>query len=268
MEISAIISSGLLELYATGAATESEVATVEQWIADYPEVRAELDSIEKLMESYAFAYAMAPTPGLKTNILDTVFPQASQVVPVQTLSFSQEKRYAHISPVWKYLAAASILLLMGSVVLNFTWYNRLQKTEFAYTSSKTELASMHNRMEGMDEDMQVVKNKYSMPVALQGLAAAPEAAAKVFWMKNSGEVYIDPSNLPAIPAGMQYQLWGIVDGKPVDAGLIITTTADKKYRIQKMKSFGKSKVEAFAVTLETAGGNPTPKGDMYVMGKM
>ena len=75
----------------------------------------------------------------------------------------------------------------------------------------------------------------------------------------------DPSNLPAIPAGMQYQLWGIVDGKPVDAGLIITTTADKKYRIQKMKSFGKSKVEAFAVTLETAGGNPTPKGDMYAV---
>jgi anti-sigma-K factor RskA len=85
-------------------------------------------------------------------------------------------------------------------------------------------------------------------------------------MKNTGEVYIDPSNLPEAPAGKQYQLWAIVDGKPVDGGMIITTKKDNKYRIQKMKTFGKA--EAFAVTLETEGGNPTPKGDMYVLGKM
>ena len=85
-------------------------------------------------------------------------------------------------------------------------------------------------------------------------------------MKNTGEVYIDPSNLPEAPSGKQYQLWAIVDGKPVDGGLIISTKKGDKYQIQKMKTFGKA--EAFAVTLETTGGNPTPKGDMYVMGKM
>lgn len=84
-------------------------------------------------------------------------------------------------------------------------------------------------------------------------------------MKNTGEVYIDPGNLPEAPEGMQYQLWGIVDGKPVDAGMIVTKKGNK-YRMQKMKTFGKA--EAFAVTLETMGGNPTPKGQMYVMGKM
>ena len=111
-------------------------------------------------------------------------------------------------------------------------------------------------------------NKYSQPVSLDGLPAAPEAAAKIFWMKNTGEVYIDASNLPEAPAGMQYQVWGIVDGKPVDGGMIITTKNEDKFRIHKMKSFGNLKVQAFAVTLETTGGNPTPKGDMYVMGKM
>ena len=82
-------------------------------------------------------------------------------------------------------------------------------------------------------------------------------------MKNTGEVFIDPSNLPDVPKGMQYQLWAIVDGKPVDGGLI---KSDNKSHIQKMKSFGRA--EAFAVTLETEGGNPTPKGNMYVMGKI
>ena len=33
-----------------------------------------------------------------------------------------------------------------------------------------------------------------------------------------------------------------------------------------MKSFGKA--QAFAITLETEGGNPTPKGTMFVMGEI
>ena len=120
----------------------------------------------------------------------------------------------------------------------------------------------------MKNDLSVVQSRYSEPVALRGLAAAPEAAAKIFWMKNTGEVYIDPSNLPEAPEGKQYQLWGIVDGKPVDGGLIISSKKGNQYRIQKMKVFSNVKVQAFAVTLENAGGNPTPKGEMYVMGQM
>src|SRR6185436_617185 len=111
--------------------------------------------------------------------------------------------------------------------------------------------SLEEEKKIMDEGMQVVQSKYSIPVALKGMEASPGAAAKIFWMQNTGEVFIDPSNLPEAPAGKQYQLWGIVDGKPVDGGMILTSSKDKKYRIQKMKTFGKA--EAFAITLETEG---------------
>jgi len=67
------------------------------------------------------------------------------------------------------------------------------------------------------------------------------------------------------PKGMQYQLWGMVDGKPVDGGLI-TSKDGKTYSIQKMKTFGRA--QAFAITLETEGGHPQPKGTMYVMGNI
>ena len=60
-------------------------------------------------------------------------------------------------------------------------------------------------------------DKHALPVVLNGTPKSPEALAKIFWMKNTGQVYIDPSNLPAVPEGKQYQLWAIVDGKPVDA---------------------------------------------------
>jgi anti-sigma-K factor RskA len=68
-----------------------------------------------------------------------------------------------------------------------------------------------------------------------------------------------------VPTGKQYQLWAIVDGKPVDAGMIATKKGI--YHIQKMKSFGS--VQAFAITLEKAGGSPIPTMDeMIVQAKM
>ena len=80
-------------------------------------------------------------------------------------------------------------------------------------------------------------------------------------------LHLAPSGLPETPVGMQYQLWAIIDGKPVDAGMILSNSSGDKYHIQKMKSFGKA--EAFAITLETQGGNATPTMDkMYVIAKV
>ena len=167
---------------------------------------------------------------------------------------------------WKLLAAASVILLIGSSILNVIYYNKYTEANDAYSSANNELAIKEKQLQETDRNISVIQNKYSVPVALNGLQASPQAAAKVFWMKNTGDVYIDASNLPEAPTGMQYQLWGIVDGKPVDGGMILTTKTGKTYNMQKMKNFGHA--EAFAVTLETKGGNPQPKGDMYVMGKL
>lgn len=65
---------------------------------------------------------------------------------------------------------------------------------------------------------------------------------------------------PLFPFG-QYQLWAIVDCKPVDAGMI--STEKGVYHIQKMRSFGKA--QAFAITLEKADGSPTPTMDQMIV---
>ena len=249
-------------MHVTGIASAAESAQVLKWAMQYPEVKDELIEIEKSMEWYAMDHAIEPSAAVKQLILQKVTDNSIQQ------NNSSPSKVVAISSFWKYAAAASVILLLGSAALNLVYFNKLQKTTTAYEQTKQELIAVNESLSGMNEDMSVVTNKYSQPVSLEGLPAAPDAAAKIFWMKNTGEVYIDPSNLPDAPTGMQYQLWGIVDGKSVDAGLIITTKNENKFRIQKMKGFGKIKVEAFAVTLETAGGNSSPKGEMYVMGKM
>ena len=170
-----------------------------------------------------------------------------------------------MSPLRNIAAAAAVLLLIGSSVLNFFYYNKYQDVSGKYAESQQQIASLNQHLTEVDKDMSIIQSKYSEPVSLKGLEAAPEAAAKIFWMKNTGEVYVDPTNMPMAPAGKQYQLWAIVDGKPVDAGMI-TSKDGKKYSIQKMKTFGKA--QAFAITLETEVGNTQPKGVMFVMGEI
>jgi anti-sigma-K factor RskA len=266
LETQDIISSGLLELYATGIASEAEIREVEQWVAEHPAVAAELKEIIASMEVYVHAHAQPPAAGVKEKIfLHINAAENGKIIAIDTLTNTGAKVF-ETKHFWKIAAAASIILLIGSIALNIITYNRYSEADRNLFVARQTLGTLEEKNKIMEAGMDVVQSKYSVPVSLKGQVAAPDAAAKVFWMQNTGEVFIDPNNLPEAPQGKQYQLWGFVDGKPVDGGLILTSKKGDKYIIQKMKNFGR--VEAFAVTLEPEKGNPTPKGPIYVMGKM
>lgn len=277
MEAKEIISSGLLELYATGLTSANEAILVEKYVAAYPEVADELSGIINSLETYANSFAVQPDASVKDKIFSRIDKESTNKMFSSTATFIDDSKnnlhkngesgkVATIGSYWKFIAAASIILLVGSIALNIAFYNKGVDSAKALQQNQQELAGLKEETKLMEGDMQVVQNKYSRPVSLRGLEAAPNAAAKIFWIENTGELYIDPSNLPDAPTGKQYQLWGFVDGKPVDAGMIQTVEKKDKFRIQKMKSFGRA--EAFAVTLENETGNKAPKGPIYVMGKM
>ncbi len=266
MDIKDIISSGVLELYVLGMTTEQEAAEIAVWAQQYPEVAAEIAAIESGLETYAMINAIPAKASTKEKVF-------IEINSPYTRSTTSPAKVVSISSSWKYAAAAAILLLIGSIVFNISYYNKYQAANKDYEAAVFEknraneqLTALEQANNDMKNDLSVVQSRYSQPVSLDGQPAAPDAAAKIFWMKDSHEVYIDPSNLPEPPKGMQYQFWGFVDGKPVDGGMIVFTRKGDKYRIQKMKSFGKA--EAFAVTLETEGGHPQPQGQVYVYGKM
>jgi len=265
-----IILSGLLELYATGLSSKEETLQVEQWIKIHPEVAAEIASIERGLEAYAQAHAVQPESSIKEKIISQInTDKKGKVIPLN----GSGKTY-NVAPFWKYAAVASIILFIGSTMLNVSLYSKVDEAakNLEQTQQTLALLQQSNKVmegsnEAMKQDMSVVQSKYSEPVSLHGIGIAPNAVAKIFWMKNTGDVYIDPSNLPDVLSDQQLQLWAIVDGKPVDAGMIVTATDGEKFRIQKMKSFGKA--EAFAITIEKKGGSPTPTMDkMVVMGKL
>ena len=267
------ISSGLLELYAMGACSPEESQVVEKHLQQFPELKEELDNIELSLENYAQLHATPPAPSVKEKLMERLFSEDEKPVADQLNSSPDFSPSPVISlqarntiPIfYKWVAAAVIVLLIGSIILNYSYFNKYHNTQKALAAAEQRLQEKEKSNEAMTRDLNVVTDKYAMPVVLKGTDKAPEAVAKIFWLKNTGQVYIDPSNLPKAPEGKQYQLWAIVDGKPVSGGMIQTSKGI--YHIQQMKSFGN--VDAFAITLEKAGGSPTPTMDqMVVIGKM
>jgi anti-sigma-K factor RskA len=255
VEINEIISSGLLESYAMGHCTEEENLQVQQWVQKYPEVAVELASIERSLEDYASAHALPASGSVKKNLFDQLGLDQSDAPVAKTISIGSR---------WKWLAAASIILFLASSVINFVLYNQYKKADDALASTTEALHTSLSQNKQMENDGKIISDPNSIPVSLKGLEAMPDAVAKIFWLQNSGDVFIDATSLPDAPEGKQYQFWAIVGGVPVNGGLILKTNK-ASFHLQRMKSFGKA--EAFAISLEKEGGSPTPT-KVVSMGKI
>ncbi len=245
-----IISSGVLELYCMGLTSAAETAEVELWAKQYPEIAAEIDAIQLGLESYAQSHGITPHPSLKEKVFAEIKENVSVSSNMQSTGNGAAKVYS-ISPFWKYAAAASIILLAGSMIFNYTFYNKYKTANDNLQVAQTELQQQKELAQSMNKDMEVMGDMHAKPVVAKSIDSTEAGmGAKIYWMTNTSEVYVDPSGLPKAPQGKQYEFWAIVDGAPVNGGVIAEVNG-KKVHLQKMKSFGKA--QAFAISLEDEG---------------
>jgi anti-sigma-K factor RskA len=102
-------------------------------------------------------------------------------------------------------------------------------------------------------------------VELQGAPAAPQAAGRALWSRQSGMVFA-ANNLPPLPAGKIYQVWLVAGGPPVSAGLVAPDEDGRGVGIFRTPVDVTGPVTV-AVTIEPEGGVPAPTGAFYLTGK-
>ena len=265
MNVKDYIESGSLELYASGALNEEERKEAEAMIAQYPEVKAELEAIEKALEDYAFAHAVNAPDSILTNILtkikeDAPIVNTGKVVNIKPSQSSQNN--------WvRYLAYAASILLFISIATNVYYYNSFKHAEGQLAELQDENTFLTERVDvvkaqflAMEAEVNVMKNPAVIAITMKGQAISPSSTSVVFWDKSSGNVYVSALNLPIPESGKQYQLWALKDGKPIDAGVF-----DINGKLQKMNNIDGA--DAFAVTLEPKGGSVGPTMEqLYLVG--
>lgn len=267
MDIQAYIQSGIIESYVLGIATVEETEELLRLAGQHTAIRAAIRSAEDSFEQHALANAVTPDAAIKTNLLATLQPDFAAAVPAAVHAIPVSPGFK--VPIWRAVAAASIILLIVSGALNLYLYNHYQDSHTKYMALLTEKTTMQASMDlykarllEVNESMNVLSNPVMAQVKMPGVPGKETSLATVYWNTQSKDVYLLQNKLPAAPAGKQYQLWAIVDGKPVDAGMLTACNG-----VCKMKNIPSA--QAFAITLEKQGGSPTPTlSDLYVMGKV
>ena len=269
------IESGILEEHVLGVTSPQERKEVECLSSVYPEVKAELMRLEETIEQYALLHQTPAPARLKNDIFAqmTFGPDAemrhvadAQETNVRTMPVGRAEIHpaptAAVRPLWALMAvAASVLLaLFASWAAYQMNQARTQSEQLA-----AEVSDLNQRTEYNEALAAHYRNPDTKVVRMPGLEKAPGSSVVALWNQKTNEVLLDVQNLPAAPTGKQYQLWTIVDGKPVDMGMI---DAEFSNRLLPMKASSPNAV-AFAITLEKEGGSPSPTmEEMYVMGKV
>ena len=255
-----------------GLLNADEAREVEQNRKQYPEIDEEIRKIEAGLEGYARMHATSPPESLKEQIWEQLEKETQTYVNAPREAVIRQMPVERGS-MFLYLAAASIILLVGSVIGNFYLYGRWKNTENELTAATNEKSVLAQDLKTSkasyqlaSDELSIVRNPTNKVVKMTGLPVAPQATAIVYWDSTAGRTYIDPATLPVPPAGKQYQLWAIADGKPVDAGVFDVNEQEKG--IQPVKAV--KNAQLFAVTLEPTGGvsQPNASSVMYVAGKL
>ncbi|PJJ66626.1 anti-sigma factor [Chryseobacterium geocarposphaerae] len=261
------ISSGIIESYILGLASPEEAGILECVMKNNAEVKAAVEEAQKTLEDLATAQSVTPPADLKTKIWNRI--QQEQTVeelhPVVSADIppakSQEEIKIQGNSNWKAFAVAASVLFLVSVAGNLFWMNSQSEAKERLAKMETEKKNQDLAMQKMHEKIEMVSNPDMKMVMLKGVEKHADSKAMVFWNTKTKEVYLNADSLPKAPEGMQYQLWAITDGKPVNAGMY-TEDKDSKIAIANIPN-----AQAFAITLEKQGGSPTPTMEnMYVMG--
>ncbi len=274
MNIQEYISSGIVESYVLGLASKEEKLEFEKLLATNTALKEAKEAFEISLEQHALANAVPPPAALKQKIWaglnnETVVAKAGKTPVVENTPKVIPAAPVRILNFTRFLAAASVILLVGSTVLNFLFYNKYKDAVARLDeqiASNTEMASNNNamqtRLQHYESSLDLIKDTNMAIIALKGQPVAPQSQTTVYWNKQTKDVFLLVNALPKPAAGKQYQLWAIVDGVPVDAGMLQTAATDGLVKMSNIP-----KAQAFAITLENTGGAKTPTMPIYVVGK-
>ncbi len=265
-DIKAYIESGILELYVLGDVSPDEKLQVEEMASKHPAIKTELEDIERSMELYAAENAIEPTEHMRDRILNSLvvnladdnnFPTKAKPVKDNVVMLTPPKQ----NNFYKYAFAACLALLIASVVVILNMSKKLDDANTQLIALNSTNQHFASTVKYMDQQLSIYRNPSVKFIKLNPTVHAPkEASIMVAFNPEKKEVMLDMAkvNMPKNDKGHQYQLWAIVDKKPVSLGVFDKTDADSV----EMKEMGSVAVpQAFAVTLEPRGGSINPTMD-------
>lgn len=241
MNIQEYITSGIIESYVMGLCTKEEEQELESLRAKHPELNSAILLYEAELEKKMLQNETLPPVSVDNQILETI----------DNLGIKSSRKSDQIKAVdfrrMKFAVAASVLLLIGSIIFNLVLFNQTSQLKKQITKSGNDITLPF-------DDYKIMNDPGITPVAMYGVGSHAICRCTMFWDKKTGKAYIMIHHLIRSSDSKDYQLWAIVDGQPVSVGVIDDSIRGRFIAVENVPANATS----FSVTLEKAGGNNTP----------
>lgn len=254
------IASGILELYVAGVLTEQENQQVYDVIQKSPEALQEVESIEKAILQLTAATSVVDIPSfdaIKAHLNED--EDTTKVIPMKPKqSWTQ------------FTGWVAAIILAGLFIWSMNENNQIKEelaTEKENIQEQQKLIdSTETNLAETQKILDVIRDKNVISVPLAGQQVSPTSYAKVYWDKQTNEIYLDAKGLPKPPEGKVYQIWSLklTPLTPTSLGTL-ESFADSKTKIFTIPNSNES--EAFGITLEPKGGSESPTLEqLYTLG--
>lgn len=178
----------------------------------------------------------------------------SQVLPFERRSAS--------SSGWGFGAIAAGLVIAALLISLFVLWRQNRKAQADIARVSTEMDEAKSQLARQREAVELLTSPGARMASLSGTSIAPAAHAMIAYDKK-GHAMLMAKGLPAAPSGMAYQLWFIVDSKPMPGKILTVDETGSGVLTDDLprEAMGSA---VFAITLEPAGGVRAPTGKMYL----
>lgn len=206
--------------------------------------------------------ALSPPQSVKQRLMQRV--RSENVVKLP-------EKVSTPSRVWQIAAGLLLVAAAAEALYISTLRGRLGEALSRLAQEQQAVVVLSNQLAESRE--QLVKNREritamtasSRLVVMDGKQVS--ASGRAFWdtKRNTWLFYIE--NLPPAPEGKTYQLWFIIDNKPISSGVFKTDEkGSAELHVKMPVNTEPGKGLATAVSLEPEGGSEQPRGAIYLLG--
>lgn len=270
MDIQEYIASGKLELFLLGELTDREREEVLDLAKEYPEVREELDALEKAMFAFDQLTGKAPSAKVKSDIFARLEYELQKSETEETLTDLPKKEGKVVQSIfWKSFAvAASIVAIIASLAAVY-FAGKFYDTDQRFTALLQEQQVLADNLNQVKQEYEETDSRLDRLVAGEfkrvemlgeALEMQKDAKVDVFWDQGKQEVFIAVNRLNSLSAEFDYQLWAIGPDGPIGIGLVDPA---QPFSLQQMNAVAEA--GAFAITIEPKGGSESPTLEKLVV---
>lgn len=274
----------MLAEYALGALEASETHALEAHLATCDDCRAELAVWCDTTATIAYSVNLVePPPAARARLLENIralkaepsngtiesrrdsgreVGQKSRTTPGNVIAMPERSR-SRWSGWQRFGALAASLAFAAFIITLIVFWNRNKAMQADLTRLNKDLQTTQEQLKHDQEVIAMFTAPDTKVMPLNGTAMAPQANARLAYNK-AGSAMMIVNGLQPAPAGKDYQIWFIVEGKPMPGGVF---QPDAKGHVEMRAQLPAQALaaSAFVVTLEPQGGTQAPTGEKYLL---